>query len=252
MTATLDDVAAANRLLAFALRPRRIADADDTYGQLRDRYRDEPSFTATVDAAAQGLALRVLSAGELGLVLTPEVGSVFAARTGDYAEVGSGVEHRLLHGLAHLAIAAYCYPTPSALGDLRVIRILPDRVEQETTEVAQRLAADAPDDVRVDSEELRDAWRAWLALPAVHRTGTGRLARHASRAYFLDAALRWLADQGLLTTDGESWATTDAYRVHVRDIANDVKFGLVRAHMDTDPNRHVRDVRSDHYTEDHR
>lgn len=231
MSIHLDDVTAATTLLAFALRPRRIANAHDTYAELRDRYRNDPAFARIVDAAAAGLELRTIGTSPFGLVITPEPGSVFAARTGDYHDVGTSVEHRLLHGLAHLGIAAYCYPTPAALGDPRTVRIAPAKVETETTEAAQRLAADAPDDAAVDSDELRDAWREWLALPPDHRTPTGRLAKHSSRAFYIETALRWLTDQGMLTYDGTQWRTTEAYRMHVHDIANDVRFTLVRSYV---------------------
>jgi hypothetical protein len=233
---TLQQVEDAVDLVEFALRRRTSAEADDEFRRLRDDYRDQPRFADLVNTVVDRLGLRVVGESRFGLVLAPLEGSVFAARTGDYRE-GLAVEDRVLHGLAHLGIAAYCYPTANTLADSRVVSIDPVKVSGEITDAAQQLEADAPDEVAVDSEELREAWRAWLALPPNLSGKRGE--RRGSRLWYVHQALRWLTEQQLLSYDGTVWRTTHAYQAHVADIASDVKFLLVRACTGEDPDRHA-------------
>jgi hypothetical protein len=188
--AEVDDAVA---LVEFTLRRRLAAEADETYQRLRGRYRDEPEFTRLVDRVAGGLGLRVLGRSTFGLAVAPTEGSVFAARTGDYSK-NLGVDLRVLHGLAHLGIAAYCFPTTAALAQSRVLTLEPAKVAAELTDTARRMAEDQPDEVPVDSEELREAWRAWLALPPSNTGVHGEL-KNKSRLSFVEQALAWLTDQ---------------------------------------------------------
>jgi hypothetical protein len=228
----MSEVSDAVELVDFALRKRLVAEADEDYRRLRDVYRDDPRFKQLVDLVADRLGLRVLGVSTFGLAVTPVDGSLFAARTSDY-QTSMSVELRVLHGLAHLGVAAYCFPTTGALSDSRVVSIDPAKVSDELTETAKRMAADSPEEVSVDSEELREAWRAWLALPAVAPGKNGERPRQ-SRLWFVQHTLSWLTEQHMLVHDGTVWRTTDTYRVHVRDIASDVRFGLVRSYVEKD------------------
>lgn len=229
---SLEEVGDAVDLVEFALRRRLLAEADEDYRRLRDVYRDDPRFKELADLVADRLGLRVLGVSTFGLAVTPVEGSVFAARTGDYQQ-GMSPEHRVLHGLAHLGIAAYCFPTTGALSDARVVTIDPAKVIEELTETAKRMADDAPEEVPIDSEELREAWRAWLVLPPVAPGAKGERVR-GSRLWYVQAALKWLTEQHMLAHDGTVWRTTDTYRVHVRDIASDVRFSLVQSYTEGD------------------
>lgn len=197
---TVREAADAASLIRFALRKRLLAETNEDYRRLCDLYRDEPRFAQLVTAVADGLELRILGVTAFGLTVTPAEGSVFAARTGDYRS-GLTPELRVLHGLAHLGVAAYCFSTTASLADSRTIEVIPAKVVAELTEAAEQLADSAPDDVPVDSEELREAWRAWLALPPANPGAKGELA-NKSRLWFVQQAVRWLEDQQLLVANG--------------------------------------------------
>lgn len=226
----LDDAEAAGTLLAYALQPATAG--DQPYARLLLRFADDQDFAQLVEAFGRGLGLRPLGRTPDRLVVGPEQQSPFAARQSDYVHGGqrlAGFEQRLLAGFAHLGVAAYCFPTPDSLERTLTIRVTAAAVADELTETAGRLAADAPDDVAVDSEEVREAWRLWKALPRVSHTETGQLAKGRSRLAHVTAALQWLTDQHLLRAGDGVWRTTDAYRIHVARAASDVKLLLVRS-----------------------
>lgn len=227
----LHDATAAGELLAYALAPGR---ADErAYAELRTRFADDVDFAQLVAAFAAGIGLRVLGRNADALVVGPTESSVFSARLSDYTHGSqrlSGFEQRLLAGFAHLGLAAYCFPTPESLTRPGTVRIVARTVAEELTETAEQLASDAPEGTPVDSEELCEAWRAWLALPKVAFTDSGKLAVGRSRLAYVTGALGWLSDQGLVRGEGDLWRNTDAYRIHVANAAQDVKLSIVRSY----------------------
>ena len=66
------------QLLSYALRPKMRPGIEGEYGRLLRRYQDEMSFRDAFNDVLEGMQLRVLHAGDLGIVLTARRESVFA------------------------------------------------------------------------------------------------------------------------------------------------------------------------------
>ena len=75
----------AGRLVAFALQPKVRPAREPEYEALLRQYRLRGDFRALVDAVAEGMGLRVLHAGDLGMVLAVEGDGPFALRLSDYS-----------------------------------------------------------------------------------------------------------------------------------------------------------------------
>jgi hypothetical protein len=216
------DAGAAAMLVAFGLTPRARPAHDPTYLDLLSRYRTDRGFGAIVDAVVEGLGLVVLDASELGLVLAPTAGSVFAQRLADYRSSLS-VQERLMHGLIHVGIAAYCYPTPAALLDEDVRMAGVAGVERFLRDAAERLRARHGDaDPDPDQPELEQAWRLYLRRQPTRETSDGR-AGPSTTGGMIKHAMERLTDQGLMQrvsdADGGTYRALHRYRVGVRELA---------------------------------
>jgi hypothetical protein len=216
------DAGAAATLVAFGLTPRVRPAGDSTYMDLLSRYRSDRDFGAIVDAVVEGLGLVVLDASELGLVLAPTAGSVFAQRLADYRSSLS-VQERLLHGLIHVGIAAYCYPTPAALldEDVRVASV--SVVERFLRDAAERLRDRHGDgDPDPDQPELEQAWRLYLRRQPTRETSDGR-AGVSTTGGMIKHAMERLTEQGLMQkisdAEGGTYRALHRYRVGIRELA---------------------------------
>src|SRR5215475_11254522 len=117
---SVDDVTEAARLLALGMRPKLQPARDLTYADLIRRFTEDDDFKEVTESIAEGLGLTILAASlRTGLVLGPMTESVFEQRFEDYARRVSLGERRdlvkVLHGLAHIAIAALAFPRPDDL-----------------------------------------------------------------------------------------------------------------------------------------
>ena len=172
--------------------------------------------TATPHASLGGLAWFVTHRG-------PQEGSVFALRLSDYKS-SLTVEDRLLHGLVHLAIAAYCYPTAASLDDEAAVqRVSATGIERYLRDVCERLAGRLADvDPRDDQPELEQAWRIYHRRNATRDTGDGRRAPKSTQG-IIGHALETLADQGFLRrvsdAEGGTYQALARYRIQVREMA---------------------------------
>lgn len=213
----------AARLIAFGLRPRLRPEAEPEYGALVTRYRVDAGFREVAGAVSGGLGLSILDAGPYGVVLGAEEGSPFGYRLADYRQ-GLTVDDRLLHGLVHLAAAAYCYPTAASLDDEAAVqRVTVHGVERYLREACQRLADHVGDaDPREDQPELEQAWRIFHRRNATRDTGDGRRAGKSTQA-MIHVALETLADQGFLRrmgdAEGGTYQALHRYRLQVRELA---------------------------------
>src|SRR6266496_2761235 len=130
-TVVMEDVVNGARLLAFGMRPKLI-----------------PSRELT-EAIAEGLGLTVLAvSSRTGVVLGPGEGSVFEQKFDDYARRAVLGERRdlerVLHGIAHLAIAALAFPRPDDLAtDTYVGRVSVEQADSVVREACTMLAAKA-------------------------------------------------------------------------------------------------------------
>lgn len=213
----------AARLVAFGLRPKLRPESEPDYGSLVTRYRVDAAFRDVVGAVSAGLGLAVLDAGPFGVVLGAEDGSPFAYRLGDYRQ-NLTVDDRLLHGLVHLAIAAYCYPTAASLDEEAAVqRVTVLGVERYLREACQRLAERAGDaDPREDQPELEQAWRIFHRRNATRDSADGRRLGKSTQS-MIHVALETLADNGFLRritdAEGGTYQALHRYRLQVRELA---------------------------------
>ena len=222
------DVESAARLVAHGMRPKALPSRDGGYEELVRRYRDDDRFADTVQRVASGLGLVVLAVAEQpGIVLAAVEDSVFEIRMDEYARrtaLANRQADKMMHGLAHLAVAALAFPRPDDLGDDSYVgRVSVDQVDGAVREACRALderAAGAEPDPLSDAPQLEAAWRAWLRRPETTATKDGRAGDATTRG-IVGKALRFLSEQGLLVPVGNEgvYRTTPRYQVQVRELA---------------------------------
>ncbi|WP_216677335.1 hypothetical protein [Streptomyces sp. MNP-20] len=229
------DAEEATRLISYGLRPRLRPHRDADYAALVRRYDEEPVFEQLVIKSAAGLGLRVIAVTrQAGTVLGALPGSAFETRLEHYArqarQTHQRESERILHGIAHLAIAARCFPRPEDLADdhyvgQATVSSVDGFVRHVCRELSERVAqAEENSDPVTDARELERAWRAYLRRPEAGSTGDGRVALTTTEA-IVGKALRYLVDQGMLTESedaerrGKIYRTTSRYQLQVRELA---------------------------------
>lgn len=222
MSAAALDAGAAAQLVGFGLSPRLRPAGDPAYAALVERFATDTGFADVVEQVAGGLGLAVLDVGASGIVLAPGPESPFAQRLSDY-RANLSVNERLLHGLVHLAIAAYCYPTAASLGEGDVRTCSVAAVERYLRDAATRLRERHGErDPDADTPELEQAWRLYLRRQATRDTADGRVGVSTTSA-MVRFALERLAEQGMLTrtsdAEGGTYQALQRYRVEVRELA---------------------------------
>lgn len=237
-TVMMEDVVNGARLLSFGMRPKLIPSRDLTYAELVKRFAEDDPFRELTEAIAEGFGLTVLAVSpRTGVVLGPGEGSVFEQKFDDYARRAVLGERRdlerVLHGIAHLAIAALAFPRPDDLAaDTYVGRVSVEQADSVVREActmlaAKAAAADEAGDPLEEAPELERAWRVYLRRPEAAPTKDGRLASSTTRGV-IAKALRFLADQGFLArvSDeyGGTYRTTPRYQVQVRELAAERAF----------------------------
>ncbi|MFF0451109.1 hypothetical protein ACFYT4_32805 [Streptomyces sp. NPDC004609] len=230
-----DDAEAATRLIGFAFRPRLLPHRDAEYAALVRRFDEEPAFEDLVRRCATGLGLQVLGVTmRAGAVVVPVPGSVFETRLESYARQARQSHQReaerVLHGLAHLAIAALCFPRPQDLADDSYVgavtaAVVDKHVRHTCQELAERSAeAQENSDAPLEAPELERAWRAYARRSEAGETTSGQVAATTTEA-IVGKALRYLVDKGLLTESEnlelavKVYRTTGRYQLQVRELA---------------------------------
>jgi len=124
--ASCDIAEKGGRLIRFALLPRLLPSGDSEYLGLIREFLSDSNFQDMTGALARGLGLRVLSASvQSGLVLGTMTDSPFQLHREDYHSRMSASD-RIVQGLIHLGIAAWCFPRAE---DLREADdVLPARI----------------------------------------------------------------------------------------------------------------------------
>lgn len=231
MSAALEAGAAA-QLVGFGLTPRLRPASDPAYTELVERFVADAGFADVVGHVAGGLGLAVLDVGPSGIILAPAPESPFAQRLSDY-RANLSVNERLLHGLIHLGIAAYCYPAAASLadGDVRVCSVA--GVERFLRDAATRLREQHGDvDPDAGAPELEQAWRLYLRRQATRETADGRAGVSTTTA-MVRYAMERLSEQGMLmrTSDAEggTYRALQRYRVEVRELAATQAYRLLAA-----------------------
>lgn len=233
------DVESAASLVALGMRPKLLPARDPVYADLVRRYGTDDRFKDLVNRVASGLGLVVLAVTtQSGAVLAATEDSLFEIKMDEYARrtvLQNRQVEKMLHGLAHLAVAALAFPRPDDLGnDSYVGRVSVEQVDGSVREACRLLderarAAEQNNDPPSDAPELERVWRAYLRRPAVTATRDGRIGADTTRG-IVSKALRFLADQGFLVPAGASgdegtYRTTPRYQVQVRELAAQRTFG---------------------------
>jgi len=227
-----NDACDIGQLLSYALRPKMRPGLEGEYGRLLRRYQDEMGFRDAFNDVLDGMHLRVLHAGDLGLVLTARRESVFAYRLAGEQGTGNKTQNAL-RGLAHLGIAAYAYPHPDDLLDTTVRYVDVMAVEEFIRRACTQLKARA-DEVAQGGETtdrvvdlalaagLDTVWSEWDQMPAIdigrRGRGSGRISTK-STTYWVVRACKDLVDHGLARavgkdTDGR-FQLLERFRHHV-------------------------------------
>jgi hypothetical protein len=237
------DVTEAARLLALGMRPKLLPARDLTYAELIKRFGEEDAFRDIAESIAEGLGLVILAASHrTGVVLGPVTDSMFEQKLEDYARRAVMGERRdlekVLHGLAHMAIAALVFPRPDDLAnDTYVGRVSAEQADNVVRDACRELAAKAATaeeaaDPLDDAPELERVWRVYLRRPETALTKDGRIAPGTTRGV-ITKALRFLAEQGFLikTSDeyGGTYRGTPRFQVQVRELASERVFAELLA-----------------------
>jgi hypothetical protein len=242
----MEDVVDGARLLALGMRAKLIPSRDLIYADLVKRFTEDGSFRELTKAIAEGLGLTVLEVSpRVGVVLGPVHDSVFEQKFDDYARRAAFGDRRdlerLLHGIAHITIAALAFPRPDDLAnDTYVGRVSVEQADGVVREAckmlgARAVAAEEHGDPLEDAPELERAWRIYLRRPEVAPTKDGRVNPATTRG-IIGRALRFLAEQGFLVKmnddGGGTYRTMPRYQVQVRELAAERTFTeLVKLQM---------------------
>jgi hypothetical protein len=222
------DAALAGDLLRASLTAKSNPVSDRRYREALEAYLSQPTFREQVHGLATGLGLRIVEGGERGLVVAPQVDSLFTYPAREFRPSSTTVEQRLIDGLIMVAIAAVCYPRAQDLDQNPALARPPitvSQVERLLRDGVARRAADTagPDTTPEEREQgLEPAWRVFARLPEVRETVDGRAGSRTSRRR-IAALLEKLADLGAFTTEalqGEpAWRPTYRWQVQVQEFA---------------------------------
>lgn len=216
-------------LLRCALDTGRRPSQDETYRRLLSRLRAEERFSVAFDDLLEGLGLWRLSTDDYGVQLGCRADSPFALKLAQFRP-SMKREERMLYGLVLLATGAYCWPRAAELDEWGegVRRVEVAELTHYLQQLCERLDERSDEDAAADHPELREAWREVLRRAAAKPTSDGR--RSASTLSGAVAfCMRKLADAGLLRADGdESYRTTRAFRVQLRELSANEAFRLVQ------------------------
>jgi hypothetical protein len=220
------------QLLAYGMRPKMRPGIEGDYGRLLRRYQDEMNFRDAFHDVLDGMQLRVLHAGDLGVVLTARRESIFAFRLS--SEQGSGsTTQNALRGLAHIGIAAYAYPHPDDLTDTTVryvdVMAVEEFIRRSCTQLKVRAEEVAQGGEMTDhivdlalAAGLGTVWSEWDQMPAVDIGNRGRGAGRISpksTTYWVLRACKDLVDHGLARVAGKDtdgrFQLLERFRHHV-------------------------------------
>jgi hypothetical protein len=249
-----DDAHRAGRLLQWGLRPRCRPSQEPEYRQLLDRYLDRDDFRAAVREFARGLGVRVLDAGDHGLVLGPAAGSAFALKPAEFRPSSSAADDRLLDGLVQLAIAATVFPRARDLEEAaEAVRpaVTVDEVEAHLRRLCGRLAEerrDLPDAAADGAAGLEEAWRVYHRRVAALETRDARKARRTTRR-IIEVGLERLREFGCFTKEARvepaRYQPTRRYRVLVGDLAATAIYDRMRRLLNRPEAEGVKDPAGD-------
>lgn len=221
------EVAAAARLVSYAVTPRALPARDPGYGELVQRYLAEPAFAEVVQDVAAGLGLELRVDEVAGVVAFSDSDGPFRRRLSDMVKVPSGrgvTESRVLFALGLLAVARTAFPQAAHLSDrTRLARIEPDIVISYLDRLVEEIGAGA-EDAEAGRPDAEEGWRAWGHLREVRAS----MERHSSQQKIglIRRVCGFLEDEGHLTRQGDQrdgvwWRTTPRFRFAVHTLVTD-------------------------------
>jgi len=219
--------------MRFALRPR-LSPADDVeYLQLVREFLSDADFQDVTNAFALGLGLRILNAStQSGLALGTTMESPFQLQREDYHSRMSASD-RIVQGLVHLAIAAWCFPRAEDLreaDDVLPARMAVDQLVEYLHTLCEDLKTREERGAAESIAEVRIAWQHILALGKYSDSADGR-GSFATLAGKVRYALNFLTDHGFLKREGPdtrpTWLARPTFRIHVREFAGHEAFTMV-------------------------
>jgi hypothetical protein len=236
----VNDLADASRLVSYASRPRLLPARDPNYHELCVRYRDDSTFALAVREVADGLGLELLDVStRVGIIVGAREESPFAMRLSrDYAP-SKTAEERMLHGLIHLALAAFCFPRAADLQETeQVVRISARDLDRYLRDLCEVIGHER-DDVEppIELPELEPAYRAYARRAQVGATTDDRR-KYTATVPMCERALEWLSEQGLARKgpvseeEGQIYQIGSRYRTLVRDFAGHALFEEIRGLLD--------------------
>ncbi|WP_367871733.1 hypothetical protein [Luteolibacter sp. Populi] len=213
------------RLIAFALRPAALPAGQPEYQQLLRRLLSDRRFQQMTESVLRGLGLRMLGISEaFGLTVAAVPDGVFAVRRDDYGKLRSTTD-RLIQGIVHLGIAAWCFPRAEDLGEADMVaapRLTVDQLVEHLTQLCDECKRQDSGEEAPPAEELRTAWQSVLSL-GKYSDSTGGRESFATLSGKITHALAFLTEQGLLKRDDRDnksgWLARPAFRLHVRELA---------------------------------
>jgi hypothetical protein len=225
----------ASRLIALGLKPKLRPSRDPDYMELVRAYQQDDTLHHLVQVIAAGLGLRVLGVTEsAGIVLAALPDSPFETKLEHYARTLRKEEdresERVLHGIAHLAIAVTAFPRPEDLeDDGHVGTVSANQVDSLVRAVCAELAkraADSEDDEEPigDGSGMEKAWRAYSRRHPDGATKDNRASIPATAA-IITRALNYLLGCGMLAkkpgadSSEAAYHTTARYQLQVRELA---------------------------------
>lgn len=223
----------AGKLISFALQPRTLPTDNADYLELIREFTADVSAIQMLERIAGGLGLRVLELNtRAGLVLGTSNESPFELHRDDY-HARMSASDRILQGLIHLAIAAWCFPRAEDLGeadDVLPAKLSIDALVEYVYGLCEELKAREEKNIALPSAELRMAWQHVLALGKYSDSADGR-SSFVTVAGKVRYALNFLTRHGLLkreaATGRETWLARPAFRVHVRELASHEAFSII-------------------------
>jgi hypothetical protein len=217
------DAGAASQLIGYGLQPRLRPASTPLYAQLVERHQGDVGFRDLVEHIADGLGLVVLDvSGASGITLAAVDGSAFELRLADYRS-NLSADDRLLHGLIHVGIAAYSYPTSASLTEDDVRQASVTEVEAFIRAGCMSLQERAGGaDPSTDQPETEQAWRLYLRRQSTRDTADGRVGVSTTTG-MVKYAFERLVAAGLATrvsdADGGTYRLLGRYRIGVRELA---------------------------------
>lgn len=234
MSDTLFDAAEkAGKLISFALLPRVLPSDNADYLELIREFAADVSAVQILERIVSGLGLRVLELNtRAGLVIGTSSDSPFELHRDDY-HARMSASDRIVQGVIHLAVAAWCFPRAEDLGEAD--DVLPAKLSVEALVeyiygICEELKAREEKNIALPSAELRMGWQHVLALGKYSDSADGR-SSFVTVAGKVRYALNFLTRHGLLkreaTSGRETWLARPAFRIHVRELASHEAFSII-------------------------